>query len=450
MILTNTKAAELGIAVSSGVHTETMFIDPDKSDSGNYWVDWASAFVTLCTTKLGLEVETGPGTSIGIIHNTYGPIRYQYDCDWNEKDGRVNKYPENEKGFTLWEDIPVWDTIFPKSDPNDENSSRVGDGIDRENRRFDFILWLTAPSTDPNREGESLGLRFKYPITNERGYRTVYQISKTPAIMIWYKSDPNKVYAENITMPSTRERLERATNNILDRTLYINGGIGVTKTWTTEKNYNWKHYSEYDEETRLENQEESYTTLGGNFTTVYPKSFSGYHKFQYIVSKTIDTIEIKLEKQTTNAEILLDILYGNFAKEKVSVDDSNTTIDMVNSFVMLANNNMTNGLSSFANVYFSEKNWAFNPSKMVNRPTSQSALAKNHWAISRVLMPSQTTHCKDLYQIFSFADLLNTADFSYKTFVDKDNMDHTFVLFNFGRGTSTTARSNNIGLAIPI
>ena len=446
MILTKAKESQL-TSLNSGVTTETMQLS--VSQSGNFWVDWADAFIKLCINKLGLEVEEGPGTSVGKVQQSHGPTRYQYDCDWNEDKGRIPSYDYQEVGFTMWEGISTWGNSLKEY------------GLDRINKRFDFILWFTTPSSDtrPEHSGERIGIRFKYPIITERGYDCKWFISRAPAIMPWYKNNETfnnerLIYNAGVyngrtgvdTIYSTlsdnsQSYSSAAIEKIYEKVKYLRDANyhnrNLTGVFAKNTNYPWTHYSDKGDK----EGEESYTVLGGYYGSNTPyATYKDYNIFQYMVSKTKDTIDLKVKNN--NGEVLFDILYGNLMEEQVDANNIFT-----NSFVSLI---VSPNSSYFSDWILTENNYYYKPSKMINRPTSIDISQRSYWGISRVLLEQQYVHCKDLYQVFSFSETMGNIDYARKVFVDKNNDEHDFILFNYGYVNNDTNRLADVLLAIPV
>lgn len=432
MILTKAKEDEL-TTLLSGITSYAMELG---TSFGNYWVDWAYAFVNLCQSKLGLEVESGPGTSIGRIQAEYGPTRYQYDCDWTKENGRVDGFLFEEKGFTAWEDIEPW-TI-----------ERYPNGIDTNNRRFDFIVWFTTESSDSRtgKAGERLGLRFKYPLINERGFNCAYYISTTPFCQPWYKNNTiENLERFNYRLGDYNGRIGTIPLNDDTKNSYLKNinGLGAAETtksavWTILDNQNWSHYIE----NAVDEKTEAYAAYGGDYSSYSPAYYRtlGLNNFQYIVSKNKSTIDLRVKDN--NGRIVFDIVYGNLMEEQITEDNIVT-----NSFVMVIG---SNNYSYMANFLMTENGIIINPTKQVNRPTTLNTDRHMYWGVSRLLLDKQYIHCADLYQVFSFTDLMNNNDYAEKVFVDKNNEEHKFVMFNFGDCSSSTNCSSCVALAMPI
>ena len=443
MNLTRIKASTLDFSSGGIIQKE---LNVNTNSSGNYWIDWADLFIkNICIEQLGLEVEKGPGTSIGIIHRTYGPVRYQYDCDWNKTDGRVSGFDEYERGFTFWEGTNPWN--YDGEVPEDLSKY----GIDKDNKRFDFIVWFTSESLDSRngKEGERLGLRFKYPLTSEMGYGTACPIGAAPACIPWkkVKSDNNNYHLnENKTLKSNRT--DAVTYSNLGYIILGNYDIvSGTQIW----NSNWIDYNENGD-----NEKEKYNRIfpaGNNIIPYYgPSAFrNGTTKIDILYSNDYSTINLKMYREVTTTNnnttstayyLLFDIIYGDLLEEKLG-DFEYTT----NSFVMIKNANLNNDMSNFL---ITENNYIFNPKKQVNRPVSLDNSIQTYCGISRLLLQQEPIHCQSLYQVFSFNSLMDTNNYIRQVFEDKNGDSHTFLLFNYGGGTTSEDRMKSVCLAIPI
>lgn len=432
MILTKAKIEQLP-ELHSGA---TTFVMDLGASCGNYWVDWANAFVELCQNRLGLEIEAGPGTSIGRIQDGYGPTRYQYDCDWTQVDGRVPGHEYQERGFTQWKGVEPW------------VSTRYPNGIDTNNRRFDFIVWFTTPSTDnrPERNGERLGLRFKYPLTCERGYGCCYYISATPSCQPWF----NNLILENTARLDYRFGEYNGRTGIISKTADTNKsysrviyGCNAAEIYDTNvqylrENHPWSHYVEAEPTA----EQELYSVYGSTYSSYTPAKYrsEGYNTFQYIVSKNKDTVDLRIKKE--DGVVVFDILYGNLMEEQVTEDNIVT-----NSFVMVS---VDTTHTYMANYLLTENGFSLSPSKQVIRPTSINYDRRLYWGVSRLLLDKQYIHCADLYQVFSFSDLMNKIDYNEKVFVDKNGLEHKFIIFNYGMGGSDAARIACPAFAMPV
>lgn len=462
MILTKYKENEIE-GLTSGNNEVTMQIVHTE----NYWVDWAIAFQQLCKDKLGLEIERGPGTSIGMLHTEYGPYRYQLDADWNKVDGRPDEYPFDEKGFTFWEGSNIWDTFTNET------------GIDMENKRFDFIVWFTTESDDVRTEesfGDRIGVRIKFPITTERGNFCSYYINKTPVIMPWRKNSlNNNQFYDDVTSvknspgrssgqkPSLNSRIRlrffnsegpvwltyRTTND------WLISYVANTKNFSNLTNYNWKKYADSAVTTGEEEERRyAYSDLGGTYTnTSFYDLYRGYNIFQFIVSKDKNTIDLRV--RNSSGRILFDILYGNLIEEQYEYN--NELKNTVGSFVSVVATDSTHSQDDpIGGLYFSDymivnQDELLCPEKLVNRPVSLlTENQRSYWGISRLLLHKQHLHCKDLYQVFSFGDLMDDGVYKQKIFVDNNGEEHPFILFNHGFTNTAGDARKTVALAIPV
>lgn len=460
MILTKQKIDNGTLTDPINIGHNVFSMDITKGE--NFWIDWAVSFQEMCKSKLGLEIERGPGTSVGIIQTSIGPTRYQYDCDWNKKDGRLDLFPLQERGFTFWEGIPTWDTMTNET------------GIDYLNKRFDFILWFTAPSTDTRdeREGSRLGLRFRYPLTHEMGYYVAARVSKVPVIMPWasYDSNKNSYYESQLSnygtsrtgtidiIPDNFFRIRTFNNYGPTRSTTSSGAytnkISITTTGTfdfTSLRYNWKKYA--DEAIEIGDEEKdrvSYSTLGGDYNSFTTKgAFGNFKTLEVLTSKNFDTIDFRVKKD--NNEILFDILFGNLLTEQYK--DGEVLKETTPSFISIVTNTGLDYTNNFSDFVMTDFGVVGNPSKQVVRPTAlDTTNQRSYWGISRLLLDGTSLHCRDLYQVFSFSDLLANTNsiYSEKVFIDKNNEEHRFLLFNHGYIHTDDLVKKAIALAIPI
>lgn len=457
MILTKYKENEIE-GLTSGNNEVTMQVVHTE----NYWVDWAIAFQQLCKDKLGLEIERGPGTSIGLIHATYGPYRYQLDADWNQVDGRPDVYPFDERGFTLWEGSNTWDTFTNET------------GIDMENKRFDFIVWFTTESDDVRMEesfGDRIGVRIKFPITAERGNFCKYYINTTPVIMPWRKNSlNNNQFYDEITETKNSSDRNGIRTVLLPSRIRLrffnsegpiwnsNGGvsnIASGKVTSNSNNYNWKKYADSAVTTGTEEEKRyAYSDLGESYTNAsFYSWYRGYNIFQFIVSKDKNTIDLRV--RNSSGRILFDILYGNLIEEQYEYNGEikNTVGSFVSVVATDATSNVTPKIGGefFSDYIVINQDEILSPEKLVNRPVSVlTDNQRSYWGISRLLLHKQHLHCKDLYQVFSFGDLMDDGVYKQKIFVDNNGDEHSFVLFNHGFTDTTGNAQKTTALAIPV
>ena len=428
--------------LSSGVIEKNIVIVNNgavTNTTGNYWVDWAIGFQDFCVNTLGLEVEAGPGTSVGIIQTGYGPVRYQYDCDWNEEFGRVKTfngetdYIHQEKGFTLWSDDPLtlWSQITGQN------------GIDAVNRRFDFIVWFTVQDENKGR----LGLRFKYPLTNERGYYTSYYISPSPFIQPWYESGDNVNYNYSRisdkwgTYGNSRTGYISLTNDKIITDSYCSvGNLGISRTtqsFADVENKLWADYAQGDE------SKISYEELGGNFASGTDYSLSKITSLNpghimCFVSKNKHLINIKVVN--INSKVQLDLMYGDL------MDDNGVT----NSFVSVKTYNIFNNNKIQESILMTDNHYNVGTTAQINRPTENTYNYSSYWAISRLLLQEEVKHCEELYQVFSFADTMSNHIYRQIAFIDSNNNTQMFILFNYGIQNTNNNFNNAVLLAMPI
>ena len=444
---------------NSGLITKTLVENPATGyDGKNYWINWATQFVSFCKETLKLEVQAGPGTSIGRYHKEYGPSRYQYDCDWNRPFGRVDNdgaFWCQERGYTLWSDSEegLWSQLTPIN------------GIDTKNSRFDFIVWFTQSQGE---NGNRIGLRFKYPITNERGYYCAYLISAAPAVMPWCESndDINNIRLNDNWGVNPTSRTGTVSYNT-DKANYsfkllgnYNVGGNVTKVFdSTTTNILW---SQLYQSNMPEGEDYiPFTSLGGDFLATGAASLdaiatSNPSKVVCVVSTNKKVVNLKLLDETPNdstkeysGDTLIDILYGDLMEE-----DSG---GIVNSFVEVKINNgyFDNFLLTTNFIYDNvndEINYDYhynvNTSLQINRPTSGQKSA--YWGISRLLLEKEVKHCEELYQVFSFNDFLNTDLMRQIVFQDSNGKLKYFIVINYGIRQTTSLYGNTVLLAIPI
>ena len=114
---------------------------------------------------------------------------------------------------------------------------------------------------------------------------------------------------------------------------------------------------------------------------------------------------------------------------------------------MIKNTNTTNDMAKFL---ITDNNYIFDPKKQVNRPSSLDNSIQKYCGISRLLLQKETIHCQSLYQVFSFNNLMNSNHYIKQVFVDNNDVQHTFLLFNYGGGTTSAEILNSVCLAIPV
>lgn len=434
------------------INNDVIIVNGEEisNTTGNYWVDWAIGFQSFCINTLGLEVQDGPGTSVGIIQSNMGPVRFQYDCDWNEPFGRVKTfngqehYVYQENGYTLWSDDEntLWGNITRQN------------GIDSVNRRFDFIVWFTVQDETKGR----IGLRFKYPITTERGYSCPYYISSSPFIQPWYeKGDKtavnyyriNDTWGEYSSSSSKRTAvISLSSDNLVSNSYAVLAGrylYAATKTFQDEDGANklWTEYSQGLSGTY------SYETLGGEYASDGDASFSKLmaenpSHLKCFVSKNKQLINIKILNNSGKVE--LDILYGDL------MDDNGE----VNSFIEVKNHNSHtpsggSTIYDMDNFLITDNHYNVRTSNQINRPTSTAVNDySKYWGITRVLLQEETKHCAELYQVFSFADTMSKHLYKQINFIDTNNEIQPFIVFNYGTQNSNNNFFNATLLAMPI
>ena len=451
MILTKEKQNEISSKLHVGVNNISMVFDTNSDErlDENFWIAWAKSFQSICKDYLGLEIIKGPGTSLGIIQTSIGPVRYQYDCDWNEIDGRVGQstglYTDLEKGTTLWEGTRLWNTM------TNEN------GIDVENKRFDFIVLFTMPSEDvrDGKEGQRLGLRFKYPLTHERGYNCSYYLPYTPALTPWIEGKDgvdNDIYFNSKKGQYQSGRDGRLSGDVntwwflrvfnKDIFMYTDGTIEPHQTSSFNRNkisYNWEKYSDVEKEGLV-----YYSDLGRDYSDYNTHSFSQYNICQILISENYETINFRIKNSNNN--ILFDILYGNLITEQY--EDNNILKEVVPSFVSVITQTGKECFSDFLLTDSQLTGWV---SKQINRPQSiDEASPREYWGISRVTLLKEYLPCKDLYQVFSFSDLMANSIYEVKTFIDSNGVNHDFILFNHGYANTPENAKKTVALAIPV
>ena len=469
LILTKAKETELGLI--PGVKDITFnFID--ALSCGNYWVDWAENFVSVCQDILGLEIEKGPGTSIGPIWTASSANHLcQFDEDWTQENGRIPDHDYCEVGKSLWEGVEVWDNNTNSSSNglnDDTDTSLLNIGIDKKNKRFDFIIWFTTNETDVNNNPkERLGIRMKYPLTTPRMFGDAYAISNTPIIMLWKKN--NTDFNNNFKnlywtrVPSGVDvpldsNIANFYNNFNNRFLnfsnvntnmhnvtYYKTDCSATKTFLNEKNYNWPHYSEFSQE-----EENDYNALGGKFVSsqgnkavsYYRQTNNSFNKVKIIISKNKKTVNLMVTNNSNT--IAFNILYGDLIEKQINNEN------IINSFLMITTNNFND---NECHSFITEENEISYPPKQVNRPSIINVDLPSYCGISRVLLHQQTLHCAELYQVFSFNSLMNDQYNYNQVFIDNNQLEHQFILFNYGDGTRTDSSNgyeNSVAYAVPI
>lgn len=471
MILT--KAKENKLNLTPGVKDVTIKIIEALS-CGNYWVDWAESFVSICQDTLGLEIEKGPGTSVGLIYYDYnnanvGTGLNQYDCDWTQPNGKIPEHEYLGEGISLWKNIELWgnDTNSSSDGLDDEVTiNLLNIGIDKKNKRFDFIVWFTTD--EPNKE--RLGLRFKYPLTTQRVFGSFFAIGETPVILPWKKNNQtfNDYYKNlywNVT-PSNKNNYINFSQEEANRIINFNNiryitttsdthFTSATKAYFDEQHYNWKHYTEFPEE-----GEDDYNTLAGINSIFYTRQngnaisyFRGvnnFNKVKIIVSKNKKIINFGIFNGNEGNDDVKDdydncafnIVYGDL------VEDNN----VIKSFILLSAGNSADYMG---NMLMTEDSYIMHPPKQVNRPSIINTELPSYCGISRVLLQNQVLYCSELYQVFNFNSLMNDYYSYNEVFIDKNNLEHPFIVFNFGDrnpGSNTLARnySNAVAFAVPI
>lgn len=456
------KAKENGLRLQSGSRDITLTFT-DALSCGNYWVDWAENFMSVCQDVLGLEIEKGPGTSVGIIYYNgsakTGAGLNQYDCDWTQPNGKTPDHNYYGDGISLWKDIDLWDSTNNSSDNglNDETDiSLLNIGIDKKNKRFDFIVWFTTDETINNQPKERIGLRFRYPLTTQRVFGTGFAISETPVILPWKKNnqDFNNDYKNKYwdTVNNNTDYIyfsQDDANKIIsfNNFKYITNAnlihfVPTTKNFYNEQQYNWIHYSEFPDNTEQEN----YSALGGTFSSrqnntpvAYFRAIN-FNKVKIIVSKNKRIINLAIF-DTNNKTCAFNIVYGDLVNNS----------DNDESFIMLSTTNFSNYMSD---MIITENSYTMHPPKQVNRPSVINTELPSYCAISRVLLQNQTSYCSELYQIFNFNDLMKDNYLYNKVFVDKEGQEHQFIVFNFGDKSNSNNNiidySQSIAFAVPI
>ena len=150
---------------------------------------------------------------------------------------------------------------------------------------------------------------------------------------------------------------------------------------------------------------------------------------------------VDFQIKNANNDILFDILYGDLV-----VDEN----ENIKSFIMVTNQSSSNYMANFL---LTEKDYVINPPKQVNRYNVQTVNLSTYCGISRVLLQNQILHCQELYQVFNFGTLMNTQHYYNQVFVDKEQNEHQFIVFNYGSNLingSTNYNDNSVAFAVPI
>ena len=452
-----------------------------------YWKDWAEKFIECCKDKLGWEVEIGPGTSLGVtmgcccrVPGVYwvinAPRSAAYDCDWTQPDGIFryvqveNDNYQNHLRYTGWFHSDYFNNnLWPNG--ADEN------GIDQTTGRFDFIVY-----TGEGKNGEKIGFRVKYPVCsvgypycyiqyNNESARSGNHIFGVPFISLYSstKGDIENYYISpddlTVRSPSYSTSIPDTTADELFNpakgyvTFFGNELIKIgqqsTISYWTKSDVNntanldvtgevrtsplWSLELQIDENFAIDN------AVNNNYNTrrLFKNYWKNYNKFHYHVSLSGDTTYLYVSDDINSA---------------IGFRLITTTLESGEKAIMIARrkNYESDYLCECAAVTGSNSNNPSQPDatqliKLPTRPYKKISSGVNRFSFSRLLIPTQTSLCTDLYYVTKRDIDENIADGQYVLVKDKQSQNHYFRVIPFGaQKTYEVTGDDTTYLAFPI
>lgn len=447
-----------------------------------YWINWAEKFIDCCERYLGWEVVQGPGTSLGAIvrgGSESGDGSYEYyqgqgssawDCDWTQPNG-INSRFQGDSGFynnhplyTGWfHEIPEW--------PNNATDK----GIDYNIGRFDFIVY-TGKSKNTE---EKIGFRMKYPICSI-GYsyadhyggieRTGNGIYGTPSVSLYssVKGDI-EIFAPDTTTVNYGpvsfttmiykgylrffgKRLPAAGYNSTNYDFWIKSDINDQLRPVYEENVQYTSMPwSLEIQSGLDEEWGSRLTYSDSFydghvivpNRLFKNYWRQYNRFNYHVSKSGDTIYLyilnNLDHQVGFKLITTTLESGEkaiFLERQITTD--NNVLFEVGAVTGTINNNPSQPPSNKL-------------IRLPTRPYIKQSSNINRFSFSRMLIPTQTSLCTDLYYVVKrdIDDLI--GDGQYVLVKDKNSDNHYFRVIPFGSQYNYEVSGDNTTyLAFPV
>lgn len=445
-----------------------------------YWMEWAEAFIKQCE-DLGWEVVVGPGTSLGAVmlgasitssnfHYYYYSVPDQscgWDCDWTQKDGiyylwksendKYNNYPK----YTGWfKDFETW--------PSGANEK----GIDKSTGRFDFVIY-----TGEGNSGEKIGFRIKYPVCSigysfhSNSTSGVFgcgnYIYASPMISLYssHKGDIGNYYPTNPS--STDYNADSDANNydskfkgyvyLFGKRPYrspsvFNDSSFWRKTDKDNTRYTQLSYEPTDiAESPLWSLElqasdafsiDPFSSSNLNTLRLFKYNWYKYNKFHYHVSQTGDTVYMYVSDDSGNIGFKLITTTLESGEKAIIMERRNSVEDGILCEMAAVTGSPTNNPSQPEDDYLI---------RLPKRPYVKHNSGTGKFSLSRMLIPTQLSLCKDLYYVTKRDIDKSIGNGQYVWIKDKKTEKHCFRIIPFGSTSAQeTLGDNTTYLAFPV
>lgn len=441
------------------------------------WIDWAKYFVKTCQ-ELGLEVVTGPGTSLGVVFPgsqssyAYGDEPVNYDCDWTQENGICLQWQDYASDiYNGWfYGITPWSIVEQQSNY----------GIDEENGRFDIIVYLAE-----NPSQEKIGVRIKYPVCsvgfnyqNWNGSILPHNYLQTVPIFTIYSSLKENIEISPEGLLGIRTGYGSSSGHFLNGYFYIFGKSGIDSILTKcglrfdENENKWVDCVHGTNDT---DRRETYVwsldiQKGLNFYYNYAKTTSASGP-PYVITNRDDLAFIKTWRKFNEFNYHYsasgDTFYfyiANPEENKVGVKVIATTLENGEKAVMIESNNPNSENTLCECVGYTENFYTI-PTQdksnhlflLPNRPYKVTVFNGNEqnrvtqFSLSRTLLPGQKVLCNDLYFIVKRDTNETVGEGVYILVRDKNGQSHYFRVIPFGsRQTYEVSGDNTTYLAFPV